>query len=173
MRSACVSILVLFGLSFAASGQDETPPPPCSADEYQQWDFWVGDWDVTNYADGAPAGHNTIEKVFNGCALHESWSSASGNFSGSSYNTYDVRRKVWHQTWVDTAGQLLLLEGGIVEGNMVLSQKGKDREGKPIIQRITWTPLDTGQVRQHWQYTRDGGETWEDAFDGLYTRVKK
>ena len=38
------------------------------------------------------------------------------------------------------------------------------------IQRITWTPLDGGRVRQHWESTTDGGKTWVTAFDGLYTR---
>ncbi len=34
--------------------------------------------------------------------------------------------------------------------------------------RMTWTPLDNGYVRQHWEVTSDGGTTWSTAFDGEY-----
>ncbi len=27
-------------------------------------------------------------------------------------------------------------------------------------------------VRQHWQVSKDAGESWQDAFDGLYTKQK-
>jgi hypothetical protein len=38
------------------------------------------------------------------------------------------------------------------------------------VQRITWTPLPDGRVRQHWESTTDGGRTWSTVFDGYYTR---
>lgn len=33
------------------------PPPPCSAAEYSQLDFWVGDWDAEFALPGGKAGH--------------------------------------------------------------------------------------------------------------------
>ena len=54
---------------------------------------------------------------------------------------------------------------------MVLEGTGKGRDGKPVRSRITWTPLEDGRVRQHWQLSRDDGATWTTAFDGLYSRV--
>ena len=41
-------------------------------------------------------------------------------FSGESLNVYDPARKVWHQTWVDNSGTLLLIEGGVRGKDMVL-----------------------------------------------------
>ena len=38
------------------------------------------------------------------------------------------------------------------------------------VQRITWTPLDDGRVRQHWEATTDGGKAWSTVFDGYYAR---
>ncbi len=138
--------LALAALSTPALAQDtpSAPPPPCTAPEYRQFDFWIGEWTVRN-PDGKEVGRNHIQKRFNGCVLHESWTSARG-FTGESFNTWDPRRGVWHQTWVDGAGTLLLLEGGLQDGAMVLSQDGVGRDGKPLTQRITWTPLEDGRV---------------------------
>ena len=30
--------------------------------------------------------------------------------------------------------------------------------------------LPTGQVKQHWRTSTDGGKTWADAFVGIYTK---
>jgi hypothetical protein len=39
-----------------------------------------------------------------------------------------------------------------------------------VQERITWTKLEDGVVKQHWQQSRDGGATWTDAFVGIYAR---
>jgi hypothetical protein len=162
----------------AAIAQEETadaaaasppPPKPCSSEGYRQFDFWVGSWDVT--ANGKPAGHNEIARVHGGCALAENWVSAGGGFTGSSLNIYDRASDQWHQTWVDTAGTLLQLDGGMADGEMVLEGQRPGPDGALVKHRITWTPNTDGSVRQHWQTTTDG-ENWTTIFDGLYVRVE-
>ncbi|HEY3859922.1 MAG TPA: hypothetical protein VGM47_09995 [Gammaproteobacteria bacterium] len=139
-------------------------PRPCSAPEYRQFDFWLGDWNVTNA--GKPAGHNHITSEYGGCVVQEHWSGSGGSL-GSSFNIYDPVRKVWHQTWVDNGGTLLEIEGGMKDGSMVMSGEQLQADGKKLLHRITWTPKD-GKVRQFWQTSTDGGKTWQTAFDGLY-----
>ncbi|MCP4663212.1 MAG: hypothetical protein GY856_48085 [bacterium] len=39
----------------------------------------------------------------------------------------------------------------------------------PPIQRITWSPLGDGRVRQLWESSVDG-QGWKVVFDGTYTR---
>jgi hypothetical protein len=39
-----------------------------------------------------------------------------------------------------------------------------------VLNRITWTPLDGGKVRQRWDSTLDGGKTWTVQFDGIYAK---
>ena len=51
--------------------------------------------------------------------MFESWS-GTGNVTGHSLNIYDGTRGVWHQTWVDSSGSLLMLEGHFAGGAMVL-----------------------------------------------------
>ena len=152
--------IALLLASFAAVA---APPKACTAPEHRQFDFWVGEWRVTT-PDGKHAGDNTIGAVLDGCALHESWQGASGG-RGFSYNAWDKDRQVWHQTWVDRQGNLLLLEGRFAAGRMELSGV----QGKAL-NRITWEPRKDGTVRQLWETSADQGKTWQTAFDGLYRR---
>jgi hypothetical protein len=136
---------------------------PCSDPGYRQFDFWVGDWEVIG-PDGQLLGRNRITSVLNGCSLLENWQSVSG-VAGISINTYSPANGKWLQTWVDASGTLLLLAGTITDGSMVMT----DAAGA---NRITWTPLEGGNVRQLWEVTRDGGETWTVTFDGVYTPAR-
>jgi hypothetical protein len=153
-------LLALFFLLGAATSS-AAQPKPCTGPEYRQFDFWIGDWRVTT-PDGKHAGDNRIDAILDGCALSESWRGAGGG-QGFSYNAYDRARKVWHQTWVDKQGNLLLLEGALKDGAMVLS--GVQAK---VLQRITWTPNKDGSVRQVWETSADQGKTWQTVFDGLY-----
>ena len=146
------------------------PKKPCSTAPYRQFDFWRGNWVVTE--NGKPAGKNRIEAVLNGCALLESWTGVGG-LTGHSLNTYDATRDVWHQTWVDSAGSLLTLEGHLQGNAMVLEGLAVEKKDTPPThQRITWTPRPNGDVRQHWQSSADDGLTWKTEFDGLYKRAE-
>lgn len=143
------------------------PPPACTSADHRAFDFWVGEWTV-HAANGKLAGHNTITRRHGGCVLHESYRTP-GNYSGESINIYDASRKVWHQSWADSTGLLLTLEGGFRDGKMVLEGKGVGADGKPVPQRITWSVNADGSVRQHWE-SGDAAGNWTTAFDGKYTR---
>ncbi len=143
------------------------PLAPCDTAEFRQFDFWVGHWDVTD-PDGNTVGHNRIDAILNGCALQENWTGGS-SFRGHSFNIYDRARGVWHQTWVDSSGALLQLEGGLLDGAMVLEgTRYSPKRNAPVQDRISWTPNADGSVRQHWQSSVDGGASWQTVFDGLY-----
>lgn len=130
------------------------------------FDFWIGEWDV-HTPDGTFAGRNRIVAEYGGKVLHERYTTDRG-YEGESLNMFDAGRGVWHQTWVDNAGTLLVLEGGPVDGAMVMEGVLLEN-GAPVRQRITWSVYDGG-VRQHWQTRAEGGD-WENAFDGRYTRA--
>jgi len=140
---------------------------PCDTAAHHGFDFWLGEWDVRT-PDGKLAGTNRIEREYGGCVLHERYGTPRG-YSGESLNIYDASRKVWHQTWVDSTGTLLLLEGGVRDGRMVLEGQTSTADGPATRHRITWTPNPDGSVRQFWESTDAKGE-WSTAFDGRYTR---
>lgn len=164
MRSALIAGGVLAALQCAA--QAPAPAPrPCTAPEYRQFDFWLGDWNVEAPANPGRTSRNRITSANGGCTLLEQYTTPGG-FEGSSLNFYDAARKVWHQTWIDNQGQPLYLEGGL-QGDAMVMQTTADAT---IVQRITWTPLPDGRVRQHWESTGDAGRTWATVFDGYYSK---
>lgn len=160
--------LVLSGVAVFAE-EDEQRPPPCAAPEYDQFDFWLGKW--TSYdKDGKKQGTNHLHQVMGNCGMQENWTSANGAYKGTSFNFYDKREDKWYQTWVDNQGGHLFLEGGMAGDSMQLSGERTNPDGEHVIDRITWTPLDDGRVRQHWEVSKDGGDTWSDLFDGYYQK---
>jgi hypothetical protein len=165
--------LALAALAFACPllplAATAAPPRGCTSPQDRQFDFWAGRWNVTDNATGKPAGTNDITHEYGGCVLQEHWSGSGGD-KGSSFNHYDKARKLWHQTWVDNAGGILYLDGGLKNGAMVLAGTRRGRNGKPVTDRITFTPRPDGSVRQWWQASRDGGTTWTTVFDGVYRR---
>jgi len=163
--------------ALAAGAKAQAPPPgppvpvrpkACTTEEFRQFDFWIGDWEVTD-PQGREAGKNVILLEHDGCVLAEHWTGARGG-TGSSFNLYDAATKHWHQTWVDNTGSLLELDGGLVEGRMVLEGPGKGPKGEPVKNRIAWEKLNDGRVRQTWTVSPDNGATWTVAFDGFYTK---
>jgi hypothetical protein len=169
--SAMAGGLCLVGAVVAAA--QTAPPASCSAPEFRQFDFWVGDWDVTDPA-GKAAGTNTIDRPYGDCVVQEHWVGTSGD-RGTSLNTYDVGRKQWHQTWVDNQGQLVKLDGAFANGAMTLTGEAiSAKTGKPFLNRIRWSREngDPNRVRQIWDTSTDGGKTWTVAFNGLYVRRK-
>ncbi len=163
VASVCLTLLLTPSLGTAQqSGQT-----PCAADAHRQFDFWVGTWEVTN-AQGNVVGTNRISSILGGCVLLEEWQSA-GPYAGKSFNIYDAANDKWHQTWVDNGGLLLELDGGIEDGNMVLEGERPGPDGAQVLHRITWEPLEGGEVRQTWDTSADDGATRTTQFNGLYS----
>jgi hypothetical protein len=156
---------------------DETPVADaanardCGAPEYRQFDFWIGQWVVTEA--GQPAGRNQIAPDLKGCALFESWTAVDGS-RGRSVNYYDRALRRWHQSWVDERGGVLELDGHWSDGSMVLEGERPDpQSGARLRHRISWTPNADGSVRQHWQVMKSPQGNWETLFDGLYERSSR
>jgi len=164
MRYVLAMVLVLIAVAAAAQGEGQ--PAPCSAPEYRQFDFWLGNWTVTE--GGKPSGKNQVSVVLDGCVVFEQWQGELG-YAGKSFNRYDAASGQWEQTWVDNHGGVLKLSGGMQDGKMVL-QGENEVKGKVSLNRITWTPNADGSVRQHWETSEDGGGTWTTVFDGLYRK---
>lgn len=169
--AALFTPLPLIAQDTPPAATDKAPPARCMAPEYRQFDFWLGDWNVS--ADGQPAGTNSVVAIQGGCGLQENWTGAGeGGITGTSLNAYDQQRGVWHQTWVDAGGTLLQLDGGWADGAMVLEGTRPGPGGKGVtLHRIAWTPNPDGSVRQLWEVSQDDGANWSVIFDGLYTRA--
>jgi hypothetical protein len=171
-------LILALALPLAAQA-DTLPAPtakPCRAQAMgRALDFWIGDWVVTNVADGSPSGTNRIERKLDGCAVTEDWHGADVGDDGMSLFTYDAQRQVWEQVWVaqDTShlGGLkhktadTILPGGAMqfEGTLVGPKFS-------VLDRTTLTPLKDGRLRQTIQLSKDHGANWKVVFDAYYTR---
>src|SRR4051812_17556363 len=109
MHNRCLIVWITIAACTAAATAVCAADASCDTPAHRGFDFWLGHWEVRT-PDGKLAGTNRIEREYDGCVLHERYATPRG-YSGESLNIYDASRKLWHQTWVDSTGTLLLLEG--------------------------------------------------------------
>lgn len=136
---------------------------------FQDFDFWIGEWDV-HVQGGQLAGRNSIRPAERGCVLIEEWSSATGG-TGRSINYYDAAAGEWVQVWNDASGSQIDIRGGLTDEGMLL--EGEIHyvgNGTTAPFRGLWTPLPDGRVRQFFEQSNDGGESWTPWFEGFYSR---
>ncbi|HTS89197.1 MAG TPA: hypothetical protein VMG41_11970 [Gemmatimonadales bacterium] len=146
------------------------PPAGCPEPAQRQFDFWIGDWTVTDSAGAQTFGHNLVTLEEAGCLIHEHWTGQGGG-TGQSFNYYEPSATEWRQIWVASRGTVLQLAGGLVGSSMVLTGKGGSTAGSPAsMDRIAWTPEPDGRVRQQWSTSTDSGRTWQVTFDGWYRK---
>lgn len=152
------------------AAQMEVQAYPCEHQEgFADFDFWVGEWDV-HVASGQFAGSNVISREQRGCVLSEQWSSASGS-SGSSINYLDKTTNEWVQLWTDSNGGQIHIRGGLTDDGMLLEGTIHTvANGVTLPFRGLWTPLEDGRVRQFFEQSNDGGNSWVPWFEGFYSR---
>lgn len=158
MRVFILAMLVF--LSIGSQAQNAaTPPPPCSAPEVHQFDFWLGTWDAV-YSDTVHAS-NTITKEQDGCVVHEHFSDPSKKYTGESWSVYNIRTKQWQQTWVDNIGGYIQLTGTFKNGKMTLTTPSRPyKDGKTITSRMVYQNITPQSFDWIWEATTDGGKTW-------------
>ncbi len=161
-------VLTLFaGSPHPLLGQSQGAPPKCDGPEFRQFDFWVGDWNVT--VGGKPAGTNLVTLEEDGCVIHEHWKGAGGG-TGQSFNFYDRSDGKWHQMWVSNSGNVLFLSGLYADGTLTLQGERPGASGKQLLHKLSFRANPDRSVRQFWETSSDGGASWTPAFDGLYRK---
>lgn len=167
--AALLALIPLFGVARHVGAQTA---PDCASEPAFAWlDFWVGRWDV--YVQETLVGRDDVEKVLDGCAVTESWTSATGQ-RGFSLFYFRPDQGAWRQVWVT---ENALGRGGLKEKEQVMRLpdggvrfQGEVRlaTGGAYLDRTTLTPLPDARVRQHIEISTDGGETWQTTFDAVY-----
>jgi hypothetical protein len=174
MRIPCRGFLAAVSLGMTLDAAAQVPAYGCDSAESKQFDFWVGEWDLSYVEDGKPGkSRNRITKVLDGCALLEEFSGAPGTkLDGRSYSTFDRLTGKWKQTWVDNTANYLDFTGGMVDGHMVLAREMAGRDGQRVSQRMVFQDIRRESLKWLWQRSEDGGRTWSTQWEIDYRRVK-
>lgn len=141
---------------------------PCPQPESRQFDFWLGEWDLTWGEDGR--GTNRVTSILDGCVIQEEFDGTpSISLKGLSVSTFNPASSQWQQTWVDNSGGYLDFVGGFAEGKMILSRDAR-LQGKPIKQRMVFYNIEENALDWNWERSEDGGGTWQVVWQIHYQR---
>ena len=204
-RISWLCILALVGTAAAASARPlengiQTKgefTPPCEGEvwwadtdaTFDDFDFWLGEWQVYDRNDGTLLGFDTIERELEGCTIRQHWRQMNDRFAlpgapfryqGASVSGIGASGN-WRQTWVDNSAGFMVLEGGLDEdGVMTLESEWlifDDPQGQRVAlqYRWHWAPTADGSI-SNWGFFRqraglseqDGG--WIQYFDIIYSR---
>lgn len=173
-----ILLLSLAAVVPAAAQNPQQPPTPCpTRPEARQFDFWVGDWEVTAWQQ--PPGPNMrvlgtsrIELLLEQCLVMEHWTSGNGR-GGKSMNFWDINRKKWRQVWVADVGGSLDYEGEFRDGAMRFDGWTLAPNGGRVLQKLTFFAVARDTVRQLFETSADSGRTWKPGFDGRYVRRRR
>ena len=160
-------ILLVFSISLFAQSDNKKP---CSSPQASQFDFWIGEWDLTwtDKNGNKQKGANSITKILNGCVIEENFS--GGSFIGKSVSVYSPQKKMWLQTWVDNSGGYLDFTGGYENGKMTLEREFTTKDGKKIKQRMVFYNISENEMDWNWERSTDDGKTWQLAWKIHYIR---
>lgn len=193
--SMAAGVLLLAG-AVHAQDDSQTPPfsPPCEGAVWwaesdasrEDFDFWVGEWQVFDRESGLMVGFDDVEKVFGGCALRQRWrhmndvytiAGASWRMQGGSHTALGADG-LWHQTWIDNNGSRIPMAGQLDDNGVMVLQSDwieyADRSGNAIRvrHRWHWDPQDDGTIH-NWgfQQTESPRKTdWVKYYDIVYRR---
>jgi hypothetical protein len=147
------------------------PAPPAIAPEARQFDFWIGDWDLT-WGEGEQ-GTNRIRAILDGRVIEEQFDGRPATtLRGLSVSTYTPALGKWQQTWVDNEGSYLDFTGGWEAGppaRMVLTRSAIV-QGTPVLQRMVWHHITPGTLDWNWERSADDGATWQTVWAIHYQR---
>jgi hypothetical protein len=144
MSIRCMTIAA-FGLIFGSTANAQTPGPiphPClTMPQAHQFDFWIGQWDVTPWQVKSPTpaqqmGFNDVHPILEHCVLSENWKATRGGEDGA------MRFTGWTL----------------------------DAKGNRVEQKLTFFAIAPDTVRQLFESSTDAGKTWTPSFDGRYVK---
>jgi hypothetical protein len=160
---------------FAPAIVAQTSQNPCESDQFKQFDFWLGKWDLEwkGPKGEVQRGTNHITRILDGCVVRESFDGGKDlPLIGQSYSMFDGNSGMWKQTWVDNQGSYLDFTGEMKDGKMTLSREFTNRQGKQVMQRMVFFNIKKDSLDWNWENSTDSGKTWNLVWYISYTRKK-
>jgi len=149
------------------NGQNPSSPESACADlNHQRFAFMIGSWSTSDPGRGgntASEGESSVETMLAGCIVHEHRTLAREGkrlFDGDAYWGFDSTKKQWLLFYMDDQSHMQLYEGREQDGRLAFYRERPDPDGKPILTRIVYTPLDPASYTQTVERSTDKGSTW-------------
>jgi hypothetical protein len=140
-----------------------------SADDF---DFWLGTWNVRWGATEKESGRNVITRSFGGRVVEERFDGRPGvDLLGMSVSVFDPHRELWRQTWVDDAGNYFALAGNLVGGEMELHCDEHNGPERDAVYRMRFFDIARDSLTWTWERSVDGRETYEELWRLRYERA--
>ena len=150
---------------------------PCSSPGAREFDFWLGEWDLTWPAEQTGGdvgetltGRNSITRLFDDCVIEENFTTHDGAFRGHSVSVFDEKKGLWRQTWVDSAGAYLWFTGRFDGEVMTLSTEPTERDGETVINRMVFSDIGPESLEWAWQRSTDEGANWSSLWNISYRK---
>ena len=160
-------------------GSSQSPPTTtCSGSEARAFDFWIGEWDITQKIlrqDGSwlelPAG-TSVTASLDGCALIEHWQGEVLFFwegmkqpepmKGLSVRAYDSESGTWNIHWMDTRAPRFgsPYVGTFKGGRGEFFREWETPQG-PRVGRITFSEIRKDTVNWALAISTDERRTWQ------------
>lgn len=129
--------------------------------EARQFDFWLGEWDVT-WEGGA--GINSVSRILDSQVIQERFTGFPDTpgdqpLLGLSLSVFDTGLGKWRQTWVDNSGAYMEFVGGYADGKLTLSTERRVGS-RTITHRMVFYNIATDTLDWDWERAEDGGQSW-------------
>lgn len=146
-------------------------PVGCTSVESRQFDFWLGEWDVSPGQSPVVIAESTITLHDQGCVILENWRPFR-NAHGHSINIYDATDGKWHQTWADASGTRTEYSGSVdADGVIRLDNLSPPQPGAPQArQRMNFQRVDANTMRQWGEALNADGQNWTTTWSFTYRR---
>jgi hypothetical protein len=162
-----LALVLLF--TFPAEVRAQAPTDTSVATARRVFDFLIGSWRVTSYQDtaGVRASEGetyTFEKNLNGVLISGRWHFNRGSpekpdFTDAVYYSgYDNRSRIWNFYYVSPQSAQYW-PGELKDGRWYFINTFR-LEGRTLVQRQWWEPVDQVTVRRHIENSWDDGATW-------------
>lgn len=140
-------------------------PSACASADERQFDFWVGEWDVSGTGYTAVVAESTITLADEGCLVLENWRPFA-NGHAHSISVYDQTNHRWRQYYAG-AGIAPTEYTGVMDSEGVLRF---DVDNSSPARRMNYQRIDANTVRQWGEQYDDITRVWSTTWDLTYRR---
>jgi tetratricopeptide (TPR) repeat protein len=149
---------------------------PCLyEDQYKEFDFFVGVWDVyVGEGFNNKVGVDSVLKSEGGCSIHENFSWPSAEYTGVSMIFFDPGTQKYRMCWAGNAGDIRNFEEIRKSGDTIQLLAITNTSTHELVHRRMTLAHDdkAGTVYEYIENSFDLGKSWHPDFIGLFRKRK-